>query len=104
MDTLQEATEPLRLLAFVRPELHEGPVLYAEGAWSVLLRERGSWDIGDLNMPMPPHGGLMVFEGWHETSSPDPTEVSFVGDWREMTHWELCRTRFGMTPFPSGGE
>jgi hypothetical protein len=102
MDDLQQATEPLRLLAFVRPELHAGPVLYAEGEWSVLLRQLGSsWDIGDLNMPMPPHGGLMVFEGWHETSPTDPTEVSFVGDWREMTHWELCRTRFGMTPFPS---
>jgi len=39
MDALQaQATEPLRLLAFVRPELHAGPVLYAEGAWSVLPR------------------------------------------------------------------
>jgi hypothetical protein len=102
MDT--QAAEPLRLLAFVRPELDQGPVLYAEGAWSVFLRELGSWDIGDMNMPMPPHGGLMVFEGWHETVTTDPTEVSFVGAWREMTHWELCRARFGMTPFPSGGE
>jgi hypothetical protein len=102
MDT--QAAEPLRLLAFVRPELDQGPVLYAEGEWSVLLRGRGSWDIGDMNMPMPPRMGLMVFEGWHETSPTDPTELSFVGAWREMTHWELCRARFGMTPFPSGGE
>ena len=99
-----QATEPLRLLAFVRPELDQGPVLYAEGEWSVLLREHGSWDIGDVNMPMPARMGLMVFEGWHETSPTDLTDFSFVGAWREMTHWELCRARFGLTPFPSGGE
>ena len=96
--------EPLRLVAFVRPELDQGPILAAEGHFSVLLREIGSWDICDLDMMMPNRMGLLVFEGWAERSPTDDTDIRWVGAWREMTHWELCRLRFGMTPFPSGGE
>jgi hypothetical protein len=95
---------PSSLVAFVRPELDLGPILSADGEFLEEVREAGSWDIGDHNMPLPTEMGLQVFEGWREVSpGPDP-DISFVGSWRRLTHWEICRMRFGLTAHPADRE
>lgn len=91
--------EPLRLLAFVRPELDQGPILAAEGDWANMLREVGSWDIGDYSMRMPDRPGLHIFEGWTKLMPDDPSDMQWEGEWRQLTHWEMCRLRFGMVPW-----
>ena len=91
---------PSALLAFVRPERGRGPILLATGEFLTEVRDGcASWDIGDYDMPMPDRPGLLVFEGWIEVNAgPDP-DVSFRGSWRQLTHWEMCRVRFGLSPF-----
>lgn len=52
-------------------------------------------DIEDLEIPAMPGPGLHVFEGWVEFSDDGAT---FVGGWRELTHWETCTMRCGVNP------
>lgn len=90
---------PSRLLAFVRPELDCGPILAADGEFIEECRAIGAWDISDNNMTTPTAWGLQVYEGWLERAAGDDGDVTFVGAWRQLTHWEMCRVRFGMSPF-----
>lgn len=39
--------------------------------------------------------GLLVFEGWVE-HAPDIDHTMFVGEWRRLSNWEMCRARFGI--------
>lgn len=95
--------EPSSLVAFVRPELDSGPILTADGEFLEEVRVSG-WDISDHNMPLPTTMGLQIFEGWVEVGhEPDP-DVSIVGSWRQLTHWEMCRMRFGLTAHPAAKE
>jgi len=89
-----------RAVAFVRGEaLDEGPILQWHGPELDNELSHGGRDIADHNFPPPPRGGLVIFEGWLEVShGPDP-DVMFVGEWRELTHWEICRMRHAMTPW-----
>ena len=41
-----------RMLAFVRPEGDQGPILVADGAYAGEIRA-GGWDISDHDMPVP---------------------------------------------------
>ncbi len=89
-----------RMLAFVRPEGDQGPILIAAGAYAQEVRAAG-WDISDHNMPASAGRlyGLLVFEGFVEhTAGPDP-DVYLAGNWRRLTHWELCRVGAGLTPW-----
>ena len=89
-----------RMLAFVRPEGDQGPILVADGAYAGEIRA-GGWDISDHDMPVPTSAlrGLLVFEGLVEsTRGPDP-DVSLVGEWRHLTHWEMCRVVAGFSPW-----
>jgi hypothetical protein len=95
--------KPGRLIAFVRPEMDHGPILSVDGAFFDEVHDRG-WDISDHDMPSGDQWGLLVFEGWVEhTSGPDP-DVVLVGEWRPLTHWEMCRLRCRMSVFPGAGE
>lgn len=89
---------PGRLLAFVKEDLDEGPILLCSGAFIEEIRECG-YNIADHNMPAPNCHGLLVFEGFIEhTRGPDP-DVMWLGEWRQLTHWELCRLRYGLNIF-----
>jgi hypothetical protein len=94
---------PCSLVAFVRPELDSGPILTADGQFREEASASG-WDISDHNITTPTEMGLQIFEGWLEVGhGPDP-DVSLVGSWRRLDHWEMCRMRFGMTAHPRGEE
>jgi hypothetical protein len=96
---------PSTLVAFVRPELDAGPILTADGEFLDELRSGcGGWDIGDYNMTMPTRPGLQIYEGWREVTAGPDEDVHLVGDWRQLTHWEMCRMRFGLTAHPGEGE
>ena len=74
----------------------EGPILWAEGEFLRELQEGcGGWDIADHELPDPPGAGLWAFEGWIEVGHGPDAEVEWQGDWRRLTHWEMCRLRFG---------
>ncbi len=91
--------EIARALCFVAPTGDEGPILFAEGGLAEEISMAGS-DISDHEMPCPDGiRGLLIFEGWMEyTAGPDP-DLCFVGEWRRLTHWEMCRVRHGLSPF-----
>lgn len=97
-----------RLLAFIRrcdlEKGPEGPILYVcDGPFRKEIELQG-WDLSDHAFPkekvqQQPFQGLYIFEGWVEyTSEPDP-DIAFVGAWRPLTHWEMCRVRDGVTPW-----
>jgi hypothetical protein len=89
--------EPSVLVAFVHSSRAAGPILMASGAFLREIREgAGGVDISDYNMPPPDHVGLLVFEGWIEHRAQDDGDALFEGWWRQLTHWELSRMRFGM--------
>jgi len=91
-------TGPGRFVAFVRDTGDYGPVLYASGSFVEEFR-MGGYDVESLDMPVPSERGLLLFEGWVEIGpGPDPDVVA-VGEWRRLTHWEICRIRHGVSPF-----
>ena len=74
----------------------EGPILWAEGEFLKELTDGcGGWEIGDHELPDPPGAGLFAFEGWIEVGHCEDSDVEWKGDWRRLTHWEMCRMRFG---------
>jgi hypothetical protein len=86
--------KPGRMLAFVEPEGDRGPILDPGPVFYDEINTTGP-DISDHEFPKPPRAGLLIFEGWMEcTGGPDP-DVYFVGEWRPLTHWEMCRLRAG---------
>jgi hypothetical protein len=90
---------PSEMLAFVRPGLDSGHILSASGEFLTELRDgAGGWDIADHNMPTPREHGLLLFDGWIEVGHGDSPDVSWVGEWRRLTHWEMARVRFGLSP------
>ena len=90
---------PSRLLAFVRPEGDNGPVLAADGDFHKEVFE-GGWDIENYNMPMSlPLYGLLIFEGFIEVGTEPEPDVSLSGEWRQLSHWEICRVRHGWLPW-----
>lgn len=91
-------TSPGKLLAFVRPEIDSGPILCATVPFLEEIWQSG-WDISDHDMPMSDASGLQIFEGWIELSGDPEPDPRFVGQWRQLTHWEMCRVRHGMMPF-----
>lgn len=93
-----EVSEPSQALAFVRPELDQGPILAVTGAFFDEVHAAG-WDISDHNIATPTTPGLQIFEGWVDVGPGDDPDVRWEGGWRPLSHWELCRLRFGMTPF-----
>ena len=91
--------KPGTILAFVRPEGDNGPILSADGSFLEEVHSSG-WDISDHDMPKSTdtcgQHGLLVLEGWVErTGGPDP-DTYMVGEWRRLTHYEMCRVRHGM--------
>lgn len=92
------ASGPSRLVAYVREDLDEGPILLAEQAFAEEISMAGS-DISDHDFPPPEAPGLWLFEGWLQIGpEPDP-DVAIVGEWRRLDHWEMCRMRHGMSPW-----
>lgn len=89
---------PGRLIAFARASLDQGPILLAEEPFDEEIRQAG-WDISDHELPKPPESGLWLFEGWIEVGPDIDPDIFFVGDWRRLTHWEMCRLRSGMVPW-----
>lgn len=89
---------PDRLIAFVNDDLQGGRILLAEGVFFEEV-SRHSWEMEDHLIPKAPHKGLMVLEGWIEVGPGDDPDVTFVGDWRQLTHMEMCRMRFGQSPW-----
>jgi|GEM_PF-3411667 len=86
---------PGRMLAFVEPELDRGSILDPGPVFREEIENSGS-DISDHDIPKALRGGLLIFEGWMEfTSGPDP-DCYFAGEWRPLTHWEMCRLRAGL--------
>lgn len=96
---------PSRLMAYVHACGDEGPILSAVGAFVDELKNAG-YDVSDHDMPKPDvgHVGLLVFEGWVDVGPGDDPDVSLVGSWRRLTHWEMCRVTFGLSPFAEGGK
>ena len=90
--------EPCRLLAFVRPEGDNGPILAAGEGFFEAVHSAG-WDISDHNMPCTDGVmyGLLLFEGWQ--ANPEDDEPCLVGEWRRLTFWELSRVRHGLLPW-----
>jgi len=89
---------PSRLVAFARAALDEGPVLFATGDFAAEMAMAGA-DICDHNLPAPNGPGLWLFEGWLEYG-PDPEpDIYLAGEWRRLSHWEMCRVRHGMAPW-----
>lgn len=87
-----------RMLVFVRGK-DEGPILDVSGEdFTEEIAQSGS-DICNHDIEKPPRQGLLVFEGWVEVSGGEDPDVLFVGGWRELTHWEMCKVRCGETPF-----
>jgi hypothetical protein len=66
--------DPGRLVAFVHDNLDSGLIVYAEGATLLDELRSSGWDISGHNLPTP-------------------------DSWRLLTHWEMCRVRFGLTPW-----
>jgi len=90
--------EPSMLLAYLHSQRDEGPILAATGEFAEEVRNSG-WDTSDHEMPCGDVAGLQVFEGWIEVGpGPDP-DIAFVGSWRQLTHWEMCRVRYGLPPW-----
>ena len=91
-------TCPSRLLVFVHPDGCGGPILGTDGAFLEEVSQAG-WDISDHDMPCGPETGLHIFEGWVEIGPEPNPDTSFVGEWRRLTFWEMCRVRFGLAPW-----
>ena len=87
-----------RLLVFVRPELDNGPILIHSGCFSEEVWERG-WDISDHEMPCATRMGLYIFEGFISYSPGPEPDIYFSGEYRDLTHWEMCRLRIGLIPW-----
>lgn len=90
-----------RALVFVpfRPvSAHHGHVCAATAAFAEEVRDGGP-AISDHNMPMPDRPGLVLFEGWVEVGAGEDPDVSWVGEWRPLSHWEMSRVRHGLPPW-----
>lgn len=87
-----------RFVAYVHPVLDTGPILYVEGAFTEECQQSG-WDIGDHGVGMPPHCGLLAYEGIVQLIGDPEPDVYLAGKWRPLTHWELSRLWAGMPPF-----
>lgn len=72
-----------------------GPILEASGGFREEISNSGS-DLEEHDVPKPPRSGLLLFEGWVEILGSEDPDVSWVGEWRELTHWEMCRVRCGV--------
>ena len=91
---------PSRLLAFAKGTPPSwGPILLADGEFSEEVAVGGP-DISDHEMPRPAEPGLQVFEGWVEVGPGEDPDVEIVGEWRRLDHFELCRLRYGLWPWP----
>lgn len=99
---VKQPNTPIRLLAFVRPEGDNGPILAWDGSpgFGEDLAMAG-WDIADHEMPATDGVlyGLLIFEGWTEWSSQPEPDMRLAGEWRRLTHWETCRVRNGLLPW-----
>ncbi len=91
---------PSEALVFVNDDLKSGPILIANPQFRLEVTSSGC-DISEHSIPEPKEPGLQIFEGWVEVGSGDDPDVYWVGDWRRLTHWEMCRVRHGMPPQPS---
>lgn len=89
---------PDRVVAFVQSEWDESQILYAEGVFADEVNAV-SRCLGDHTVPTPERLGLQVFEGWLEVGTGDDPDVEWCGGWRMLTHWEMCRVRFGLAPW-----
>jgi len=63
--------------------------------------EMAGYDIEDhcFPPPDPPMSGLLIFEGWVQVGPGLEPDITIDGLWRPLTHWEMCRVRFGRTPW-----
>lgn len=108
---MDEYKGPSSLLAFVRSSQEtgdqrikvgtEGPILWADGKFLEELQNGcGGWDLGDHEIPAPEGDlcGLLMFEGWLETTPGDDSDVNWEGWWRQLTMWELAQLRHGQPP------
>lgn len=87
-----------RLLVYVHHDGYTGPILEASGVFVEDVLNFGR-DISDHDMPNANNEGLLIFEGFIEhTAGPDP-DLFFCGEWRNLTHWEMCRVRVGLSPW-----
>jgi len=93
-----------RLVVFVHPSLKDGPILIAEGIFLNEISQVG-WDLGDYAgyiRPVPSMAGLLIFDGWIEsTSGPEP-DSWLVGCWRRVTVRELLKIAVGERPWEEG--
>lgn len=89
---------PSRLIVFATGNQDQGPILLAEGCFTEEVAVAGS-DISDHELPRPDGPGLWVFEGWVNIGPGTDPDVFLDGEWRRLTHWEMCRMRHGMAPW-----
>ena len=98
-----------RVLAYVtcakerRPDREpdvEGPILEATGEFAGEASE-ACHNLSDCyGVVLPPCTGLLVFEGWIEWSGDsDGAEPEWMGQWRGLEFWELCKLRDGQRVF-----
>ena len=88
-----------QILAFVRATGDEGPILAVMPNTGVADEVGQAGDICDHEFAVPDARGLLLWSGWVEVGiGPDP-DVIMVGEWRRLTHWELCRVRYGLAPW-----
>ena len=88
------------LVYVVDPRAADGWVLHAAGVFVDEVAEAGP-ELENYALPPFPHGltGLLIFEGWlTSTGDPDP-DIEFIGQWRRLEHWEMCRVRCGEPPW-----
>ena len=101
---------PSAFLAFVRSSKEtgdsrikigaEGHILWATGEFLRELNEHGSWQIADHEIEPPGNlVGLLVYEGFIEVGYGEDPDVEWRGSWRQLSHWELLRVRFGKPPW-----
>ena len=105
--------EPGRMVVFIRDWKEptdnidrgpDGPILYVEG--EMLKREvaEHSDELGDhIFEKRTELRGLLIFEGWVEVGMGEDPDVTLVGEWRKLDHWEMCKVREGLAPWVTIG-
>lgn len=87
-----------RLVALVKAQVGQGLIIMADGAFVEEVVNSGHF-IEDHDMAVPQFSGLGIYEGFvHVTDGQDP-DVVLEGEWRRLTHFEMCRLAFGRTPW-----
>lgn len=82
----------------------QGIILDATGDFQHEMREVGRCLDDHTFEEQPTTTGLQMFVGWVEVGPGDDPDVTLVGSWSPLTHWEMCCVRFGNSPFARGAK